>query len=45
MEVQILGAHSTEAGGLRLASLLIDDILLLDAGGLTASLSLSEQQQ
>ncbi len=45
MEVQILGAHSTEAEGLRLASFLIDGILALDAGGLTASLSLPEQQK
>ena len=45
MEVQILGAHSTEAEGLRLASFLIDSLLALDAGGLTASLSLSEQQK
>jgi ribonuclease BN (tRNA processing enzyme) len=45
MEIRILGAHSTEAEGLRLVSLLIDNILVLDAGGLTSSLSLSEQQQ
>jgi cAMP phosphodiesterase len=45
MEIRILGAHSTEAKGLRLASFLIDSVLALDAGGLTSSLSLSEQQQ
>jgi len=45
MEVRILGAHSTEAEGLRLASFLIDSVLALDAGGLTSSLSLPEQQQ
>jgi cAMP phosphodiesterase len=45
VEVRILGAHSTEAEGLRLVSLLIDSVLALDAGGLTSSLSLSEQQQ
>jgi len=45
VEVQILGAHSTEAEGLRLASFLIDNVLALDAGGLTSSLSMSEQQQ
>jgi cAMP phosphodiesterase len=45
MEIHILGAHSTEAGGLRLVSFLIDGVLVLDAGGLTSSLSLSEQQQ
>jgi len=45
MEIQILGAHSIEAKGLRLASFLVDGILALDAGGLTSSLSLAEQQQ
>jgi cAMP phosphodiesterase len=45
VEIRILGAHSTEAEGLRLVSLLIDSVLVLDAGGLTSSLSLSEQQQ
>ncbi len=45
MEVRILGAHSTEAKGLRMVSLLIDSVLALDAGGLTSSLSLSEQQK
>jgi len=45
MEIRILGAHCTEAKGLRLVSLLIDSVLVLDAGGLTSSLSLAEQQQ
>ncbi|MFC2050789.1 MBL fold metallo-hydrolase [Chloroflexota bacterium] len=45
MEIRILGAHSTEAKGLRLVSLLIDNVLALDAGGLTSSLSLTEQRQ
>lgn len=45
MEIRILGAHNTEAKGLRLVSFLIDSVLALDAGGLTSSLSLSEQQQ
>ena len=45
MEMRILGAHSTEAKGVRLVSLLIDGVLALDAGGLTSSLSLAEQQQ
>jgi ribonuclease BN (tRNA processing enzyme) len=40
-----MGAHSTEAEGLRMVSFLIDSVLALDAGGLTSSLSLSEQQQ
>jgi ribonuclease BN (tRNA processing enzyme) len=45
MEVRILGAHSTEAKGLRMVSFLVDTVLAIDAGGLTSSLSLSEQQQ
>ncbi len=45
MEVRILGAHNTEAKGLNLPSLLVDGILALDAGGLTSSLSISEQQR
>ena len=45
MEVRILGAHSSEAGGQRMISFLIDGVLALDAGGLTSSLSLSEQQK
>ena len=45
MEVQILGAHNAEAKGLRLTSFLIDGVLAIDAGGLTSSLTLSEQQR
>lgn len=45
MEIQILGTHTTEAKGMRLASFLIDGVLALDAGGLTSSLSLSEQEK
>jgi cAMP phosphodiesterase len=45
LEVRILGAHSAEAKGQRMVSILIDGILALDAGGLTSSLSLSEQQR
>ena len=45
MEVRILGAHSGEAGKARMTSILIDGVLALDAGSLTASLSLVEQQK
>jgi len=45
MQVRILGAHSSEAGEMRMVSILIDGVLALDAGGLTSSLSLSEQQK
>ncbi len=43
MKIKFLGAHSTESQDTRLLSLLIDDILVLDAGGLTSSLSFSAQ--
>ncbi|UCH50433.1 MAG: MBL fold metallo-hydrolase [Chloroflexota bacterium] len=45
MKIRILGAHSSETEGQRMASLLVDGILALDAGGLTSSLSLLEQQK
>jgi len=45
MEIRILGAHSTEAKGLNMASLVIDGVLALDAGSITSSLSFSEQQE
>lgn len=45
MKVQILGAHNAETKEARLVSLLIDDILAIDAGGLTSTLSLAAQQR
>jgi cAMP phosphodiesterase len=45
LEVRILGAHSSEAKGMRMSAILIDGVLALDAGGLTSSLSLAEQQR
>ncbi len=45
MEIQILGTHTTEARDLRLTCFLIDGVLALDAGSLTASLSLSQQEK
>ncbi len=45
MEIQILGAHMTETATSRFPSLLIDGTLALDAGGLSSSLSLSDQQK
>jgi ribonuclease BN (tRNA processing enzyme) len=45
VEIQILGAHATEAKGARLTSLLIDNVLAIDAGGFTSALSLSQQQK
>jgi ribonuclease BN (tRNA processing enzyme) len=43
MKIRFLGAHNTESQSTRLSSLVIDDRLALDAGGLTSSLSFSEQ--
>jgi len=45
MNIQILGAHNCESQNTKLLSLLIDDSLVLDAGGLTSSLSLPAQQK
>ncbi|MBI2868793.1 MAG: MBL fold metallo-hydrolase [Chloroflexi bacterium] len=43
MRVQILGAHNTESRSTRLAAVLVDGRLALDAGGLTSSLSFRAQ--
>ncbi len=43
MKIRFLGAHNTETRDTRLSGLLVDDVLALDAGGLTSSLALSEQ--
>jgi ribonuclease BN (tRNA processing enzyme) len=45
VEIQILGAHQLELKGTRLTSLLIDGTLVIDAGGLTSALSLTEQKK
>lgn len=45
MEVRILGAHHAESATTRLVSLLVDEVLAVDAGGLTSGLSLPEQAQ
>ena len=43
MKIKVLGAHNAESKYTRLTSLLIDDILAVDAGNLTSDLSFSEQ--
>ena len=43
MHIKFLGAHNCESQAARLISLLIDDCLVLDAGGLTSSLSFEAQ--
>ena len=44
MKVEVLGAHNTETDKARLPCLLVDDVIALDAGGLTSSLPLARQQ-
>ncbi len=43
MNIQVLGAHNCESQNSRFISLLIDDVLVIDAGGLTSSLSFEAQ--
>jgi ribonuclease BN (tRNA processing enzyme) len=45
MNIQVLGAHNCESQNSRFISLLIDDALAIDAGGLTSSLSFQAQQR
>jgi len=45
MNIQLLGVHNCESQDTKLSSLLIDDILVVDAGGLTSSLSFDAQQK
>jgi len=45
MEIQLLGAHNCESQNTKFVTLLIDDSLVLDAGGLTSSLSFPAQQK
>lgn len=45
MEIQVLGAHSIESQNTRLTSLLIDEVLALDAGSLATSLSFASQHK
>jgi ribonuclease BN (tRNA processing enzyme) len=43
VKIRFLGAHNTETIDTRLSGLLVDGVLAIDAGGLTSSLTLSEQ--
>jgi len=45
MNIKFLGAHNCESQNSKLVSLLIDDVLALDAGALTSSLSFPAQQK
>lgn len=44
MNIRVLGAHNCESQNSKFISLLIDDTLAIDAGGLTSSLSFQAQQ-
>ena len=45
MNIQVLGAHNCESQSSKLASLLIDGVLAIDAGALTSSLSFPAQRK
>jgi ribonuclease BN (tRNA processing enzyme) len=45
MHITILGAHNIESESTRCSSLLVDDVLALDAGALTSSLPFAQQQK
>ena len=45
MNIKILGAHNTESRHTRCTCLLLDEVLSLDAGGLTSSLAFPAQQK
>ncbi len=45
MKIKILGAHMFESNETRLSSILIDDVLAIDAGGITSALSFSAQEK
>lgn len=45
MEIHFLGAHNCESKDTRCTSLVIDDVLAFDAGGLTAALPFAAQRE
>ena len=45
MNIRVLGAHNCESQNSKLVSLLVDGTLAIDAGALTSSLSLQDQQK
>ena len=45
MDITVLGAHNYESKHSKLACLLVDDVMALDAGGLTSSLTMQAQQK
>jgi ribonuclease BN (tRNA processing enzyme) len=45
LKIRFLGTHNAESKNTKLASILIDDIIALDAGSLTTDLSFPEQEK
>ncbi len=45
MKIKFLGAHNAESKDTKLISILIDDVLAIDAGSLASELSFSEQEK
>ena len=45
MQITFLGAHNTESKKTRMTTLLVDDLLALDASAITSSLSFPEQRK
>jgi ribonuclease BN (tRNA processing enzyme) len=45
VDIKVLGAHNCESQDSKLVSLLVDDVLAIDAGALTSSLSFPAQQK
>ena len=45
MKIKILGAHNTESRRTKMTCLLVDNVLALDAGALTSSLSFRDQMK
>lgn len=45
MKIKFLGAHNCESNKVKLITMLIDDVLALDAGSLTSSLSFTAQKK
>jgi len=43
VNIRILGAHNCETKDVKCASILVDDVMAIDAGGLTSSLSIAAQ--
>lgn len=44
MKIRLLGAHNIETENTRLSCVVVDDVIVLDAGSLTSSLSLETQR-